>query len=84
MPWDNEVDGLGGEPSVILPAGVDARPVHDAPITPPEAAQSRQNEHRRETMTNDALMKFGYTIGCRACERAMRGKKAPGVPHTRM
>ena len=31
VPWDDEIDGLGGEPSVILPAGVDARPVQWRP-----------------------------------------------------
>ena len=81
VPWDDEGDGLGGEPSVILPAGVDARPVHDAPITPPEAAEARPFAHRIMCITNDALMKFRYTTGCRACESAMRGR-APRVPHT--
>ena len=29
VPWDEEGDGRDGEPSVILPAGVDARLAHD-------------------------------------------------------
>ena len=82
VPWDDEGDGLGGEPSVILPAGVDARPVHDARITPPEAAESRPFAHKRVCITNDALMKFRYTTGCRARESARRGRRAPRVPHT--
>ena len=82
VPWDEDGDGCEGEPSVILPAGVDARPVHDAPITPPVAAESKPFAHRRMYITNDALMKFGFTDGCRACESTLQGKRASGVPHT--
>ena len=47
VPWDEGGDGRDGVPSVILPAGVDARPAHDTPITPPEAAESRSFACRR-------------------------------------
>ena len=61
VPWDEDGEDGDVEPSVILPAGVDARPVHDTPITPPEAVVSRPVTHRSVHITNDALMTFGYT-----------------------
>ena len=80
VPWDEDGEGRVGEPSVILPAGVEARLVCDTPITPLEAAESRTLAHRRVYITNDALMKIGHTADCKACEGALRGKRASGVP----
>ena len=80
VPWDEDGEGRDEEPSVILPAGADARPVHDTPITPPEAAASRTFAHRRVKITHNAFLKFGYTTGYEACEGALPGKRASGVP----
>ena len=54
--------------------------MQDWPMTPPEAGESKPFAHRRVCITNDALMKFGCTAGCRACEGASRGLRATGVP----
>ena len=80
LPWDGDKDVE--EVSKSLPGGIEARVLHEeVPARPPVVADPPKAT-RRMYIRKEDLVKYGFTLGCPACEASRKGKKSSGVPHT--